>query len=212
MSPKKEQVYKELQLRIITNELAPGELLNEKELMGHYKIGRTPLREILLQLQNENLIQMKPKYGTFVSQIDFQEVKEIIEIRKELEGLAGRLAAARIKPEQLEDLRSIIAQVEELQRNGPQTLANWTKLDFAFHSVLYQATGNKNLTEILQKLHNINARFWYHLKFDWEMYSSALNDFKIMVAALEKSDEKKAQDALINHIDVFVSNMKSHLL
>lgn len=212
MTPKKENVYKDLQLKIITNELAPGELLNEKDLMEHYKIGRTPLREIMLQLQSEHLIQMKPKYGTFVSQIDFQEVKEIIEIRKELEGLAGRLAAARIKQEQLDELQSIIHQVEDLQQKGPQTLENWTQLDFAFHSILYQATGNKNLTEILQKLHNINARFWYHLKFEWNMYSSALNDFKIMVDALKNGDEQKAHDALINHIDVFVSNMKSHLL
>ena len=108
----KEEAYEELRVRIITNGVAPGEILKEKDLMSQLAIGRSPLREILFRLQEENLIKPLPRLGYMVTTLDIFEVRELVELRRELEGYAGYLAAQRITPEQLEDLRTIIREAE----------------------------------------------------------------------------------------------------
>ena len=114
MTSKKDETYKNLRYRIITHELKPMESLNDKILMDHYDIGRTPLREVMLQLQRDGLIQRFSRSGTVVSPVDIHIYKQTIEIRMVLEGLAGELAAERISEEQLEALRQILKQVREL--------------------------------------------------------------------------------------------------
>ncbi len=108
----KEEAYEELRVRIITNGVAPGEILKEKDLMAQLAIGRSPLREILFRLQEENLIKPLPRLGYMVTTVDIFEVRELVELRRELEGFAGYLAAQRITTGQLEDLRTIIREAE----------------------------------------------------------------------------------------------------
>ena len=93
MSDLKENVYKDLRNRIMFHDLAPGQILNEKELMEHYTIGRTPLRDILNELQRDGLIKRFPRSGTIVAPMDIHLFKEAIEVRMVLEGHAVQLAA-----------------------------------------------------------------------------------------------------------------------
>jgi DNA-binding GntR family transcriptional regulator len=66
LKPIKSEVYNQLKSKIIMQQLKPGEVLNEKQLMAQYVIGRTPLREIFTELQREGLIQRFPRSGTIV--------------------------------------------------------------------------------------------------------------------------------------------------
>jgi DNA-binding GntR family transcriptional regulator len=72
MATLKEQVYQHVKYRIITQDLKPGQQLNEKDLMKRYAIGRTPLREILIDLQHDGLIQRFPRSGTIVAPMDLE--------------------------------------------------------------------------------------------------------------------------------------------
>ena len=81
----KEEAYEELRVRIITNGVVPGEILKEKDLMAQLAIGRSPLREILFRLQEENLIKPLPRLGYMVTTVDIFEVRDLVE----LEGVAG---------------------------------------------------------------------------------------------------------------------------
>ena len=87
----KKKVYEDIRYRIITQDLPPGELLKEKELMTYYGIGRSPLRDIFIELQREGLIRRIPRAGTWVAPLDMNFVKQIAEVRIALEGLAGEL-------------------------------------------------------------------------------------------------------------------------
>lgn len=211
MAKKKIDVYQKLKFLIITNMIAPGEALNEKTLMAQYHIGRTPLREIFILLQNDGLIQMIPKLGTFVSKIDLQEIKESIEIRRGLESLVGLLATERISNKQLSALKKILVQMQELESRGSTSPEAWGALDTGFHDILYEATQNRKLKDIIKNLHSTVVRFWYHLGLGWEVFSGALDDFTKVVEALEKRDTLMARNALVNHIDRFVKNMKAKI-
>src|SRR5215213_3069533 len=85
-----ERAYMELRDRIVTLHLPPGTVLREDELMGELGIGRTPLREAVKRLALENLVDVKPRRGTFVSAVESADIVSITEVRAELEGYAAR--------------------------------------------------------------------------------------------------------------------------
>jgi DNA-binding GntR family transcriptional regulator len=82
----KNEVYEEMRFQIISNAIQPGKILNEKDLMEQFGIGRTPLRDVLLKLETEELINALPRHGHMVMPMDVSEVRELVELRRELEG------------------------------------------------------------------------------------------------------------------------------
>ena len=160
---KKDEVYDKLRVKIVTNAIAPGKILNEKELMAQFSIGRSPLREVLFRLQEENMIKPLPRLGYMVTNLDIADVRDLVELRRELEGFAGYIAAQRITPEQIENLRAIIREAEDTSP-GHQNISNITDYyDTRFHDLLYEATGNQKLKKVLQDLHITMLRIWFHV-------------------------------------------------
>jgi DNA-binding GntR family transcriptional regulator len=208
----KEETYRSLRERIITNALPPGQRLNEKALMNAYEIGRTPLREIFFQLREEGLIEIIPQVGTQVSRIDIREVRNIIEVRRWLEQLVGQLAAERITPAQIDRLKAIIQEVEALDRQNKATIDALNHYDTQFHLILYQATQNTALEEMLPKLLSKIVRFWYYLGFQITEFLDHFNELRDLIAALENRDADGAQKALNVHFDHFVEKVKAQIL
>ena len=214
MKKSKIEAYQNIRFRIITHDLPPGELLNEKNLMKEYQIGRSPLREILIELQRDGLIQRFPRSGTLVTPIDLHLFKQIIEIRVNLEGLAGSLAAERITEGELEILKQILCQVKELEGDDEdnEKLKILTQCEFDFHNTLYEATHNKKLRDTLYELHGISARFWYYWVFKRQELLDQFNDAKELLNALEIRDGKGSEEIMRNHVQSFVNKIKDKLL
>ncbi len=211
MANLKSKVYENLRFRIITNDLKPGDKLNEKDLVKHYGLGRTPLREILLQLQSENLLQIIPRIGIIVTPIDIQQIKDIIEIRRELEGLAGELAVERITDEQLDELDAIYTKLNKTLTSEKKDFEKLTQYDLAFHDKVYEATHNKVLRSTLLSLSRTTSRLWYHIAFQNNNLSYQFEDLGTILEHLKNHDTANARSALRNHLDRFVNKMKYHL-
>ena len=212
MQSLKTGTYESLRYRIITHDLRPGELLNEKDLMNQYQIGRTPLREVFLELQREGFVQRVQRTGTFVSPMDFHMFREIIEIRTNLEGLAGQLATKRITKNQLDALERILQKVDEFEARNDDNLIELTKSEFDFHNILYESTQNQKLREILYQFHGFSARFWHYLIFSKQELLDQFKDLRIVMDAFKKKDSKRAKEALENHIQNFVNKVKDRIL
>ena len=208
----KQEAYEELRVRIITNGVAPGEILKEKDLMAQLAIGRSPLREILFRLQEENLIKPLPRLGYMVTTVDIFEVRELVELRRELEGYAGYLAAQRITPEQLADLRAIIREAES-ETVETQDVTNITEyFDTRFHSLLYQAAGNQKLVKILQDLHIVMLRIWFHVGLDAIGFAHQAQNLYAVVEALEQKDPVKVRAAMEDHVDLYAAQVREKFL
>jgi DNA-binding GntR family transcriptional regulator len=208
----KEEAYEELRVRIITNGVVPGEILKEKDLMAQLAIGRSPLREILFRLQEENLIKPLPRLGYMVTTLDIFEVRELVELRRELEGYAGYLAAQRITTEQLEDLRTIIRQAES-ETAETKEVSNITEyFDTRFHSLLYQAAGNQKLMKVLQDLHIVMLRIWFHVGLDAIDFAHQAQNFYEVLEALEQKDPAKARSVMEDHVDLYAAQIKEKFL
>ena len=208
----KEKAYEALRVRIITNGVAPGEILKEKDLMAQLAIGRSPLREILFRLQEENLIKPLPRLGYMVTTLDIFEVRELVELRRELEGYAGFLAAQRITSEQLEDLRSLIseAETEPVETQDVSSITEY--FDTRFHSLLYQATGNQKLVKILQDLHIVMLRIWFHVGFGPIGFAHQAENFHKVLEALEQKEPEIARSAMEDHVDIYAAQIKDKFL
>lgn len=211
MKSRKEQVYQDIRYRIITHDIAPGQLLNEKELMTHYAIGRTPLRDLMIELQKDGLIQRFPRSGTIVTPMDLHLFKEVIAVRIELEGFAGTLIAEKATESELEALQDILRKVEETEE-AEHSLDTLTKCEFDFHNLLYTATHNQKLQHILHELHGISARFWHYWVFSRQEVTDQFNDHRHIMNALLNRDPKGARVAMQRHIQNFVNKVRDKIL
>ena len=203
----KEKAYQDLRYKIITQELVPGELLKEKELMEHYGIGRTPLREIFIELQREGLIRRVPRAGTWVAPMDLDYVKQVAEVRVALEGLAGELAAERITEEELALLGTILEKAKADQTADDINYQELVQYEARFHRIVYAATGNKKLEELLLEYLGIGTRLWYYLVFTEEQLLRLFDEQQLMLEALKKRDGKLARGHMEQHTRAYFNHI-----
>lgn len=209
---KKEEAYESLRAKIVTNGLTPGEILNEKDLMAQLSIGRSPLREVLFRLQEENMIKPMPRLGYMITPLNIAEVRDLVELRRELEGFAGRLAAQRITPEQLEELRTLLSEAENAPSDVPAITSISEYFDTRFHDLLYQAADNHQLVKTLQDLHIKMLRIWFHMGFKAIGFGQEAQNLYKVLEALELGDPDKASTAMEAHVDEFAAQVKDKFI
>lgn len=145
-----EHAYAEIRQRILDNHYPPGSNALESTLAAELGISRTPLREALVRLQNEGLIELIPRHGMRVLPVSATDMKEIYEILSALESYAAELVARR-KPGRLE-LKPLIDAIRDMEAAlRADELESWAKADERFHKYLIEAAGNRLLVEAVQQ-------------------------------------------------------------
>lgn len=149
-----EEVQSIIEERIFSGKLAPGAKINEKALAEELKISRTPVREALNALRHEGLISIIPNRGGFVSSLSVKEALDCYDVRGGLAYTAGKLLPYRISLSQLEHLRKMHTEMEQLL--AKPDIKNFYQVNERFHFLLFDATGNQPLiamnTAITRKL------------------------------------------------------------
>ncbi|TLS40467.1 GntR family transcriptional regulator [Streptomyces montanus] len=149
-------VYETLRQKVLTLELPPGAALSENELAASLGVSRTPVRESLILLSQEGLVQVFPQVGSFVSRVDPAKVADAQFIREAVELAALEDLPAGLAPELVQELR---ANLEE-QRRPDLGLEEFFALDEAFHQGLLRLSGHGNAwaTVVAAKGHLDRAR------------------------------------------------------
>jgi DNA-binding GntR family transcriptional regulator len=154
-----EHAYVELRDRIVTLQLPPGTVLREDKLMSEMGIGRTPLREAVKRLALENLVEVQPRRGTFVSAVEAADIQNITEVRAELEGYAAELAALRLDPETRATAEALLRDIEAL--DGAVEQEQLMRFDERIHRFTWQAAHNPHLAQTLERYFTHSLRIWY---------------------------------------------------
>lgn len=142
-----QQIHDALRRRILALELAPGENLSRNEIAVYYGVSQTPVRDALMKLEEEGLIDIFPQSKTEVSRIDVAQARETQFLRMSLEiEIARRLAAAR-DPDLIAAARAILTRQRTAQDAGDLTY--FAELDRAFHRELFKTAGVANLWELI---------------------------------------------------------------
>ena len=155
--PLRDVVSEALRQAIREGVLQPGERLMEIQLADELGVSRTPRREAIRKLELEGFVVMVPRRGTYVADISLKDVVQVFEIRSALEELAAGLAAERITPDELEELERILVEINDyIARDDFDKIVD---ADIRFHGILYKASRNNRLVDILRNLREQMLRF-----------------------------------------------------
>jgi DNA-binding GntR family transcriptional regulator len=190
--------YAAIKEEILTNRLRAGEPLPLERFVRELSLSRTPLRDARLMLEKDGLVEVRPRMGTFVSHLNLREIQEMYEVRRELEGLAARLAAERVLPERL-------AEVErELTAHSLNGKVNYQALSEAgqsLHRLIVESCGNLVLARFIRSLQNHFTRF-RSLSLDIpEKVRSSHREHLQILKALKQGDGEKAERLIHEHFD-----------
>ena len=142
-----DETYDQLRRMIVTLELRPGEILNERELCARFTVSRTPVREAMLRLADHGLVVIAPQHGTFVSGIDPDAVRQAHFLRENLEvPVALRLCDAGHLD--LSELHGVI--LEQHVVLARDDFAAFLPLDDAFHRGLFELAGLGEIWSVIQ--------------------------------------------------------------
>jgi DNA-binding GntR family transcriptional regulator len=167
------------------------------ELAEGLGVSNTPVREAIRQLEKDGLVETIPHRGNFVKKMSPEEVCEIYDVRMVLEALAARLAVDMFTPEQLKWIETKVEEYERAFDNDDISLG--LEVDFAFHDLIAQASGNKTLLEMLRGLAT-RIHALRHIDRGKTRRRESLKDHKAIYQALKKRDAKKAEEAITQHI------------
>ena len=199
-------VYQGLKSQIILLEQKPGAVIREKEIMEVFGVSRTPVREALMRLEFDGLVRIVPNVGTFVEEVSFQQLKDVFEIRSHLVQLTGKLAAARISREELDEIRQRIDAMR-----STQDTKDLMRLDGEIHAIINKSTRNELLIKLLNGLHDQAVRIWTFAGAEGGYWKNLEKEFEDIVAALEQHDEEMTARLLVEHTKLFVEHIRSQL-
>ncbi|MDH8677269.1 GntR family transcriptional regulator [Fusibacter bizertensis] len=201
-------IYEEIKRRIIELEMKPGDPINEKELSAEFGVSRTPIREALIKLTQIDLVEFRPRVGTFVTQIDIATVKSAYEVKKNLEAFAAELAAKRATDEEIKILFQII------ERFSTYDLIKDYKLciqdDQLFHEVIRTASKNDILIDTLDMLNTKTARFLQSIHYVIQQYDGLITSLNSIADAIRNRDAEEARIQTESHTRLFLEEMSKN--
>lgn len=199
LRPLRELVFEALREAIVNGTLAPGERLMEVQLAEELGVSRTPVREAIRRLELEGYVVMVPRKGAYVASMSAKDVAEVFEIRTALEGLAAELAAERITEEELEELERKLHYVALRVEEGD--LEKLVEADTEFHDLLYRASRNQRLVQIIGNLREQIQRFRAASLATPGRMQETLEEHKKIVEAVAKRNGALARRLAEEHIE-----------
>lgn len=192
----KDYVYRVLKDNIMCLELKPGELLSESDLAKKLNVSRTPIREVLIKLKAEKLIEVKPQAGTYVSLIDWNLIEEAIFIRYNLEKEALREACENFSEDILMEMEKCLFAQKLVAQKG-NNLLEFHNLDKEYHRLLFVGINKSNVWESICNIstHYNRMRLLAEMKLNKEF----IVDQHITYLDIIKNKNSNIIDEVVSH-------------
>lgn len=171
--------------------------MREADLAAWLGISRTPVRDALKRLESDGLLTPASRRGLTVAALDQQQVSELYAVRDVLEGLAGRLAAQHASLAEIAAMRDHLERQSRASREDPSALAHLNEL---FHDVVYGATRNRYLIQVLDGFESSLALLPGTTYVQTGRAATALKEHISLVDAIEKRDADRAERIARGHI------------
>jgi DNA-binding GntR family transcriptional regulator len=199
-----DKAYAEIEERIVTLALRPGQVLSENALAASLNIGRTPIREALQRLAREGLIVILPRRGVMVSEINVRSQLELLRVRRELERLMAQFASKRATTEEKAEFTELAKGMNLCARKDDDV--GFMRLDRELNLMISRACRNEYAQRAMGLTHGLSRRFWYmHYKQVLDLPRCA-KLHAALAAAIGAGDDQQAMqasDALLDYIESF---------
>ena len=197
--PLRDVVFNTLREAILRGDLQPGERLMELQLADKLGVSRTPIREAIRMLEQEGLAVTVPRKGAEVAKMTLKGMEDVLEIRGALDELAVELACERITEEQLNDLEKRKQDFEVSLKSG--NLKHIAEADVHFHDVIYDATCNPKLINLLNNLREQIYRYRVEYIKKAENHPILIEEHEAIYKALSKRDKQAAKASIYRHVE-----------
>jgi GntR family transcriptional regulator, rspAB operon transcriptional repressor len=193
------RAYEKIKDRIIYFDLRPGDKIFESEFAKDLKISRTPVREALLMLENEGLVECHDRLGFIVKKLSIKDAREFLSIRRVIETYAIPLIMERISPD---EIRSLAKNIEESRKCAREKdLQSIIRCETEFHKIIYKSTKSgpffETISGVVDKLQWLRA---IGLSAEGAVDDS-IDEHQEMLKAIEKKDSKALEKMIQLHIE-----------
>jgi GntR family transcriptional regulator, rspAB operon transcriptional repressor len=193
------RIYSDLRAELVSLQRRPGEAISEAEIALSYGVSRTPVREAILKLSDEGLLEIFPQSGIIVSRIPIAALPETIIIRKALEETTARLAAERATSSQILALRSILERQREADAAGSSDAFH--QADEMFHAAIAEVAGHPGIWKLIQQV-KVNVDRYRRLTLPQTgRIGQVIREHEAILTAIEAHDPAGASLAMGNHLE-----------
>lgn len=193
-----EATYQQLKHDILAGVYTPRQRLVETDMASALGVSRATLRAVLVLLQHEGLVEIRPNRGARVRAFSVEEAAENLQVREVLEGLAAALAAQQVTAEQLATLRNIVTEMETTLSSGD--LLGLLPLASRFHQIIIDAAAQTFITQLLNMLQAPLIRHQFRIIMLPGRKEAALSEFRNILGRLEARDAAGAEQAMRRHM------------
>lgn len=196
--PLRDVVFNTLREAILKGDLKPGERLMELQLAAQLGVSRTPIREAIRMLEQEGLAVTVPRKGAEVAKMTLKGMEDVLEIREALDILACQLACDRITEEQLASLAEKKKAFEDSLKSG--NVRAIAETDVAFHDVIYDATNNPKLVNMLNNLREQIYRYRVEYLKNADNYPKLIEEHNEIFDSLANRNQEHATSSIREHV------------
>src|SRR5665213_1758341 len=193
------RIYSNLRAELVSLRRLPGEAVSEAEIALSYGVSRTPVREAILKLSDEGLLEIFPQSGIFVSRISIAALPEAIIIRKALEETTARLAAERATSSQILALHSILERQREA--NAAKDRDAFHQADEMFHAAIADVAGYPGIWKLILQV-KVNVDRYRRLTLPQSgRITQVIAEHEVILRTVEARDPAAAGIAMNHHLE-----------
>jgi DNA-binding GntR family transcriptional regulator len=201
------KIYTDLRVELVSLQRRPGEVISEAEIALSYGVSRTPVREAILKLSDEGLLEIFPQSGIFVSRIPIAALPEAIIIRKALEATTAQLAAERATASQILALHSILQRQREA--NAAKDRDTFHRADETFHATIAEVAGYPGIWTLIQQVKVHVDRYRLLTLPQQGRIPRVIVEHEAILGAIEAHDPASARSAMEFHLERLLDNISA---
>jgi DNA-binding GntR family transcriptional regulator len=192
----KNLLVEQIRNEIIQGHYVPGQRLRLRDLAAEFQVSTQPVRDALVELEAEGLVTSEPRRGAVVTVLSPAELQDIYDIRSTLESMATRLAVPLLSEEIIHDLDQL---ADEIDRHMGQIL-ELVRLNFEFHTTLYEASGRTHLCELIETLRHRTEHYLHAYIIDLGGMTPAQEEHRAIIDACRNGDAEIAAEIMHSHV------------
>lgn len=193
--------YRAIRRQLVLLDIRPGDPINDIALAAELGVGRTPVREALKRLETDHLVISYPRRGTFATVVDVTELGAISDVRNLLEPHAARRAAEHATRELRAEMRRRAEEIRGLDLADDRT--GFLTEDMAVHQLIYRATGNPHLEDVLVRYDNLATRIWCLVIDRLPDLAGHIRGHSVLLEAIADGDAELAAELARAHVTHF---------
>ena len=192
-----DEVYEQLVTAIMAREIGPDDTLVQEKLAADMQISRTPVREALMRLEQEGVLEVSRRGSFRLYQMDDQEVRELYQSRAAVESQCARILAVRHDPKQIAELRKVVEREENIR---DESARSYFEANRNIHRAFVQMSDNRFLLEMFDMIWGKAMAFHLFATIENVDLTKSFGDHMALVDVIERGDKTEALEVFIDHI------------